>query len=29
MACIFVTYPSGHDFDFKYYMETHMPLITS
>ncbi|KAM0296028.1 hypothetical protein ACHAPM_010536 [Fusarium culmorum] len=26
MATIVIQYPSGHDFDFDYYVKTHMPL---
>ncbi|KAG5978538.1 hypothetical protein E4U55_006088 [Claviceps digitariae] len=29
MASITILYPSGHDFDLKYYLETHMPLAES
>ncbi|GAB0138292.1 hypothetical protein EsDP_00006529 [Epichloe bromicola] len=27
MASITILYPSGHDFNLKYYLETHMPLV--
>ncbi|KAG5988443.1 hypothetical protein E4U43_004749 [Claviceps pusilla] len=26
MASITILYPSGYDFNLKYYLETHMPL---
>jgi hypothetical protein len=29
MASITILYPSGHDFNLEYYMQTHMPLVTS
>ncbi|KAK8918203.1 ethyl tert-butyl ether degradation EthD [Metarhizium anisopliae] len=29
MASITILYPSGHDFDIKYYMQTHMPLVSA
>ncbi|OAQ64081.1 ethyl tert-butyl ether degradation EthD [Pochonia chlamydosporia 170] len=29
MASITILYPSGHDFDLKYYLETHMPLVSA
>ncbi|KAM0337495.1 hypothetical protein ACHAPQ_003066 [Fusarium lateritium] len=28
MADVLVVYPSGKDFDLKYYTEKHMPLVT-
>ncbi|KAG6019315.1 hypothetical protein E4U41_003287 [Claviceps citrina] len=27
MATITILYPSGHEFDLRYYLETHMPLV--
>ncbi|KAK2608506.1 hypothetical protein QQS21_002968 [Conoideocrella luteorostrata] len=27
MASITLLYPSGHDFDLKYYLSTHMPIV--
>lgn len=29
MASITILYPSGHEFDLKYYMDTHMPLVSA
>ncbi|TWU71994.1 hypothetical protein ED733_003032 [Metarhizium rileyi] len=29
MASITILYPSGHEFDLEYYMQTHMPLVSS
>ncbi|KHN98642.1 ethyl tert-butyl ether degradation EthD [Metarhizium album ARSEF 1941] len=29
MASITILYPSGHQFDVKYYMQTHMPLVSA
>ncbi|KZZ96118.1 Dimeric alpha-beta barrel [Moelleriella libera RCEF 2490] len=29
MASVTILYPSGHDFDLKYYLDTHMPLVSA